>query len=453
MKRTFVLAVLSVLLPAAFAAAQSGWQPPRPQRMTQGNGLALLMVPKTSLPLVTVSAMVRGGSASDPKSLPGLANFTVEMLSRGTTSRTARQIAQSFDQSGAQFSVNCDHDASYITLTCLSQDLEKLLPVFMDLLQNPKMDSSEVERLGDQLVTSIQALQDSPGAVSREAFEKMLYGQQQYNHRVAGEETAVRAIRSGDLVSYHKKYFVPGNVAIAVVGDVKPGNIAGLFKKLTKTWSRAETPGIIFGQIPKIERPGLRMTHMPITQSYVVLGFLGPKRLDPDYQAARLMNYILGGGGFVSRLTKLIRVQQGLAYDVDSYFSPRLDHGPYTFTVQTKCQTADTAIKTMIAEMEKIQREPVSDQELAEAKAYFRGSYPFRYETNSQIASQILGAELYGLSPDQVTKDLETIQKVSKEDIRLAAQRLLKPQNYIVAMATDTAATKINIPGLTAEKK
>ena len=453
MKKSLILAVLPALMLATFAAAQSGWQPPRPQRVTLGNGLVLLVVPKTGLPLVTVSAMVRGGSAADPKALGGLANFTAEMLSRGTTTRTARQIAQSFDQSGARFSVNCDYDASYFSLTCLNQDLEKLLPVFMDLLQNPRMDSSEVERLREQLVTSIQAQQDQPRFLSQEAFEKWLYGQHQYDHQVEGEEATVSAITPGDLVSCHKKYFVPNNVVIAIVGAIKPAKAAGLFKRLTKTWTKAETPGITFSQIPKIEEPGLQMIHRPITQAYVVLGFLGPRRLDPDYQAARLMNYILGGGGFVSRLFTKIRVQQGLAYDVDSYFSPRLDQGPYTFTVQTKCQSADTAIKTMLMEMERIKKEPVSDQELSEAKAFFRGSYPFRYETNGQIADQLLGAEFYGLSPDQVTKDLETIQKTTKEDILRAAQRLLKPQNYIVTMATDTAITRINIPGLTMGKK
>jgi predicted Zn-dependent peptidase len=453
MKKSLFLAVLPALMLATFAFAQSGWQPPRPQRVTLGNGLVLLVVPKASLPVVTVSAMVKGGSASDPLDLSGLANFTAEMLSRGTLSRTAQQIAQSFDRSGARFSVNCDYDASYFSLTCLTQDLEKLLPVFMDLLQNPRMDTSEVERLKDQLATSIQSQQDRPMAVSQKEFQKWLYGQHQYNHPVEGEEAAVGAIRSGDLILYHKKYFVPNNAVIAVVGDVKPGNLPGLFRKLTKTWTKSEIPATAFGQIPKIEKTGLLMINRPISQAYVMLGFLGPKRLDPDYQAARLMNYILGGGGFVSRLVAKIRVQQGLAYDVDSYFFPRLDHGPYTFTVQTKCQTADTAIKTMIAEMENIQKEPVSDQELSEAKAYFRGSYPFRYETNGQIASQILGAELYGLSPDQVIKDLELIQKVTKDDIQLAARRLLKPRNYIVTMTTDTAITKINIPGLAIEKK
>ena len=453
MKKILTLITLSVLGLANIAAAQLGWQPPQPQRMTLGNGLTLLVVPKTRLPVVTVSAMVKGGSASDPKTLSGLANFTAEMLSTGTSSHTAQQIAQSFDQSGAQYNVRCDYDASYFSLTCLSQDLEKLLPVFMDLLQNPGMDSSEVERLRDQLITAIQAQQDRPMAVSQDAFEKRLYGQQQYNHPVEGEEATIGAIKSGDLNAYHKEYFVPNNVVIAIVGDVKPGKIAGLLRNLTKTWAKSVPPATVFEQIPKITQPGLQMIHMPITQAYVALGFLGPKRLAPDYQAARVMNYILGGGGFVSRLVTKIRVQQGLAYDVDSYFSPRLDYGPYTFTVQTKCQTADTAIKTMIAEMENIQKEPVSDQELSEAKAYFRGSYPFRYETNGQIAGQILGAELYGLSPDQVIKDLELIQKVTKEDILLAAQRLLKPRNYIVTLATDTVITKINIPGLTIEKK
>jgi len=453
MKKTFILTFLSALMLTSHSIAQSGWRPPQPQKSALKNGLTLLLLEKHQLPVVTVNAMFKCGSAYDPEGKYGLANFTASMLTKGTRLRTAQQIAQSFDQSGAEFSVNCDNDASYFTLTCLSQDLEKLLPVFMDLLQNPGMDSTEVERMRGQVITSIQTSQDRPQAISQQAFEKWLYGQHQYNHPVEGEEEAVGAIKSGDLSAFHKKYFVPNNCVIAVVGDIKPAKIAGLLEKLAKTWLKAESPATIFSQIPKIAKPGLRMIHRPITQAYVVLGFLGPKRLDPDYQAARIMNYILGGGGFVSRLVTKIRTQQGLAYDVDSYFYPRLDFGPYTFSVQTKCQTADTAIKTMLLEMERIMKEPVSDQELLEAKDFFRGSYPFRYETNGQIAGQILGAELYGLSPDQVAKDLESIQKVNKEDVLQVAWRLLKPQNYIVTMATDTVLTKVYIPGLTVEKK
>lgn len=453
MKKTFILTVLSVLWLTSFATAQSVWHPPRPQKVALGNGLTLLLIPKTNLSVVTISAMVKGGSASDPQTLSGLANFTVEMLSRGTSSRTAQQIAQIFDLAGAQYSVRCDYDASYFSLTCLSQNLNNLLPVFTDLLQNPAMDSSEVERLKDQMITSILAQLDRPMAISRNGFEKRLYGSHQYSHPVEGEESSVAAIRAADLKAFHKIYFVPNNIVIAVVGDIKPARIQGLLKKLTKTWPKAETPATVFVQIPKIDEPGLQMIHRSISQAYVVLGFLGPQRLDPDYQAARVMNYILGGGGFVSRLVNKIRVQQGLAYDVDSYFYPRLDHGPYTFTVQTKCQTADTAVKTMLLEMERIQKEPVSEQELLEAKNYFRGSYPFRYETNTQIAGQILGAELYGLTPDQVIKDLEAIQNVTRDDVLNAARSLLKPQNFIVTMATDTVITKINIPGLTIEKR
>lgn len=453
MKKTFIITALAALILVPYSSAQSGWQPPRPQRVVMGNGLTLLLVAKTSLPVVTVSAMIKGGSAADPQSLYGLANFTAEMLSRGTSSRTAQQIAQVFDLAGAQYSVRCDYGASYFSLTCLSQDLEQLLPVFMDLLQNPAMDSSEVERLKDQMITSIQAQQDRPMVISRDAFEKWLYGSHQYSHPVEGEESTVAAIKAADLKAFHKKYFVPNNTVIAVVGDIKPARTQGLFKKLAKTWTKAETPATVFGHIPDITKPGLQMIHRPISQAYVVLGFLGPQRLDPDYQAARLMNYILGGGGFVSRLVNKIRVQQGLAYDVDSYFSPRLEYGPYTFTVQTKCQTADTAVKTMLLEMDRIQKEPVSDQELLEAKNYFRGSYPFRYETNAQIAGQILGAELYGLTLDQVKKDLEEIQLVTKEDVMKAAQRLLKPRNYLVVMTTDTCITQVSIPRLRVEKK
>jgi zinc protease len=165
------------------------------------------------------------------------------------------------------------------------------------------------------------------------------------------------------------------------------------------------------------------------------------------------MNYILGGGGFVSRIFSEVRVHQGLAYDVGSYFDPRLGFGPYTFSVQTKCASADTAVKSILSEMRRIQREPVSDQELEDAKAFYRGSYPFRFETNSQIASQVLVAELYGLPLDYAARDLEQINKLSKADILKAAQKLLQPEHFIITMTTDTVLTKIDIPGVTIEKK
>jgi len=190
------------------------------------------------------------------------------------------------------------------------------------------------------------------------------------------------------------------------------------------------------------------MINRQLNQAYINLGFLGPKRNEPDYQAIRLMNYILGGGGFVSRLMKSVRTAQGLAYDVGSSYDPRLDNGPYYLFVQTKCASADTAVKSLLLEMKRIQNELVTDEELKEAKDYIRGSYPFRFETNSLTARQFLYVELYDLGWDYFKIDLIKTEKVNKQDIMAAANKYLRPEKYLLAMVTDTSQTKLNIPGL-----
>ena len=240
---------------------------------------------------------------------------------------------------------------------------------------------------------------------------------------------------------------------IAIVGDIKPDEAAKLCKKYLNGWKKENVPAIPSVSIPAIEHPSVVMVQQPVSQAYVAFGFLGPQRKDPDYQAARVMNYILGGGGFVSRITRTVRMHQGLAYDVYSYFDPRLDKGPYLFTVQTKCATADTAIKSMLHEMRQIQQEPVTDQELQEAKNFFKGSYPFRFETNEQIGGQLLLIELFGLGQDYFTRDQALTLAVTKESVQASAKRLLKPDNFTAGIATDTTQTPINLPGVKIEKQ
>jgi zinc protease len=144
---------------------------------------------------------------------------------------------------------------------------------------------------------------------------------------------------------------------------------------------------------------------------------------------------------------------QGLAYDVDSYYDPRSDYGPYLLSLQTKCTSADTAIKSLIIEMRRIQDQPVSDAELNEAKDYLRGSYPFRFETNGQMARQFLYLELYELGPDYFGRDIDKTMAVTQDDVMRAAKRFLRPDNFLLAVVTDTSQTRLAIPGLLIEGK
>lgn len=452
MRKTF-FAIALLLVISGIVSAQGIWTPPQPKKITLKNGLTILLLENRQLPVISVDVMVKAGSITDPAGYAGLANFTAEMLSKGTSSRSALDIAESFDFVGAQYSVKCDYDAVFLSLTTLAKDFDRAVPVLFDLLSKPVFDSMETKRLQGELISAIEAKGDRPNIQSVEAFNLMLFGDHPYAHPEMGGAESVSRISRQDLAAHHKKYYTPNNCIISVVGDFKSSHIKKIIEQNLGRWPSREIPKLQLPEIPAIGQSRALLINRQINQAYINLGFPGPKRNDPDYQAIRVMNYILGGGGFVSRLMKSIRMVQGLAYDVASYYDPRTDFGPYILSVQTKCASADTAIKSLIAEMRLIQNQPVSDEELKEAKDYIRGSYPFRFETIGQIARQFLYIELYDLGADYFKKDIEQTLKVSKADVMAAAKKYLKPDNFLLAIVTDTSQTKLNIPGLKIEKQ
>ncbi len=450
-KTAFSLALL--LSMTVLAAAQNIWTPPQPKKIVLKNGLTVLLLENHQLPVVSVDVMIKAGSITDPAGYAGLANFTTEMLAKGTFSRSAFDIADNFDFVGAQFSVKCDYDAVFISLTALAKDFNRTVPVLFDLLTKPAFDSLETGRLKAELLSAIEAKGDRPNTQSDEALNRMLYGLHPYAHPEMGDAESVSRISRQDLAGHHQRHYAPNNCIIAVVGDFKSSQIKKILEQNLENWPSRNIPKLILPEIPAIGQPRALLINRQINQAYINLGFLGPKRNDPGYQAIRVMNYILGGGGFVSRLVKNIRMIQGLAYDVDSNYDPRTDFGPYALSVQTKCASADTAVKSLIAEMRRIQQEPVSDEELKEAKDYIRGSYPFRFETNGQTARQFLYVELYGLGRDYFRQDMEKTLAVTKDDVMAAAIKYLKPDNFLLAMVTDTTQTRLDIPGLKIEKQ
>jgi len=433
--------------------AQSAWVPPVASRQRLPNGLTLVLDPQHYSPVVALVAMVRAGSANDPDSLSGLANLTAGMLSRGSRNYTAEQIAQQIDFTGAELSVECDYDATYISLSVLSRHLDVVLPVFLDLLQHPAFDSTELRLLRQETLSGIRLQQDRPDQVSQLAFFDLLYGSHPYHRPVEGSEETLLRIAPSDLRRFYQTYYGPNNVAIAVVGDVRSGGISSFLKRETKGWPLASPTSPSLAAVSLPSKPRAVIIHRPISQAYINLGFLGPQRNDADYQAVRIMNYILGGGGFVSRLTKSIRIQQGLAYDVDAFFEPRSGQGPYQVSLQTKVASADTAIKTALAEMRKLRDLPVDSGELVEARNFILGSYPFRFETYGQAARQLLILELHGLDAGYFRHDLDLTGRVDAADVKRAALRLLRPDNYVLAIVADTSQLELSIPELKFQKQ
>jgi zinc protease len=453
MRICLLLLIFALAAPPGPAQPQRSWNPPQPVRTVLPNGLTVLHCFQPSSQMATLSAMVRAGSGADPEDLPGLANFTALMLSQGTPRMTAEQIASRIDFFGADLSIECDRDASFLTLTCLARQLDSLLPVFLDMLIAPLFDSSESEIGRHQILSAIKLGEDRPRQVSEEAFDALLYGSHPYGHPVKGFPQSVNKITSSDLKQFHRGHYLPNNTALAVVGPLPQSRIISRIKKLTAGWRPGQPRDNGAPQVFLPESPRAVFIHRPVSQAYITLGFFGPGRQDPDFQAARLMNYILGGGGFSSRLTKSIRVQHGLAYDVDAAFEPRLWSGPYRFSVQTKTVSADTAVKLFLWHLREMIEHPVSPDELQEAKDYLLGSYPFRFETGSQVARQHLMIEQNRLGFDYFAKDIAGTRTATAEELQSSARRLLKPGRFAMAVVGDTTQLRLEIPGLLLEKR
>lgn len=452
MMRPWLLVILAGLL-APSAPAQGVWRPPVAERVVLPSGLVVLCHRQPSSEMATVTAMVRAGSAADPDSLPGLANFAAEMLARGSKSHSAEQIAYRIDFLGAGLSADCDRDASYLTLTCLARHLDSLLPVFLDVLARPVFDSAETEIMRRELLASLKMRQDRHRQVSEEAFDSLLYGAHPYGHPAMGRPGPLGRLTPSHLRLFHREFYVPNNAAVAIVSPFAGSKMVSKIRLLTSGWKPGAQHKVPLPEVELPPSPRALYLHRPVSQAYITLGFLGPRRRDPDYQAARLMNYILGGGGFSSRLTKSIRVRHGLAYDVDSYFDPRLGPGPFRFTVQTKTASADTAVKLILGHISEMIESPVGDSELSEAREYLLGSYPFRFETGQQMARQFLLLELEGLSPGYFAEDLRLTSEAGAADLQAAARRLLAPGRFLMAVAGDTAKIRIGLPGPEPERR
>jgi zinc protease len=426
--------LLLLLLPVLVSAA------PLAERQVLENGLTLLVRSSQALPIVTIKVTVQAGSLWEQEARAGLANLTALLLTRGTTTRTAAQIDEAVDFIGASLSSSADRDMSELHLTLLKKDLSKGLELLADALLRPTFEQGEIARKVQELRAALRKRQEDPGEVAQEAFDKLVFGDHAYGRPLEGSETTLAAITRDEIVRFYRDHYTPERTFITVVGDVDRREITDRIRALLGSWpkgkgtvTRATEPKPLQGQIvvKKVDRS--------VTQANIVLGHQGIRRDNPDFYALTVMNYILGGGGFSSRLVERIREQKGWAYDVSSQFSPGLERGSFQVALQTKNETAGPAVQEVVRELKRIREQGVTDQELADAKAHLTGSFPLRLDTNAKLAGLISAVEYYKLGLDYADRYRTLIEGVGKEDILRVARTYLKPEGYVLVVVADQA--------------
>jgi zinc protease len=407
------------------------------------NGLTVLILDQPFLPLVTVNVLVKAGAVSDPDAVSGLSSMVAQMLDEGTKTRSATQIAQQIEFIGGEMAFSGTDDFTTGTLRVLKKDLDLGFTLLSDVLRHPVFPEKQVERVRGQVLGELQGEKEQPAIIADKAFEAMVFEGHPYRRPSNGTEKTVSRIARKDLVEFHQTYYRPNNTIIAIVGDVRDADALALVKKYLADWVPKNALPTKFSAPAPLTQPKIKLIDKELTQANIILGHVGIERSNPDFYAVSVMNYILGGGGFSSRLVNRIRDELGLAYDVDSGFQANVMPGPFAVRLQTRNVAAMQAITGVLQEIKRIRTEPVSDQELADAKAYLVGSFPLRLDTTVKLAALLTLIELHGLGLSYFEDYPKAIMAVTKEDVLRVADKYLHPEAYALVVVAKLAEAKI----------
>jgi zinc protease len=434
-----VLAALSLVALSGFASYALDIK-----RTQLNNGAVLLVSEQHQLPMVSLSIAFDAGSRRDPFGKEGLAELTAASLEQGTKQLSTAEINQKIDFMGGSIRIGADRDYVYASMTSLKKYDTDTLHLLAQSLKSPGLRDNDIIRKRGDLVAAIKASEEEPGYTAMVAFAKQLFDNGPYGHPTEGFAETVARLTPGDVRNFYHHYYKTGDAVIAVAGDVNLDAIRAAIER-----ELSGLPGTVPAQAapaaPDVAS-GIHadLVNRNVAQANLILGSGGIARSNPDYYKVQVMNYILGGGGFSSRLMRIVRSKAGLAYSIDSAFSAGKFPGAFSVVLQTKNQSAQEALKLIIAQLYEIQNQPVSDHELASARKYLIGSFPLRLDRQSQIVGFMLQVELYGLGLDYAERYPKLIGEVTKRDVQRTAQQYLHPEALNLVAVANQSVAKIN---------
>jgi zinc protease len=409
-------------------------------RVTLDNGIRLVMSQQRSVPIVAINCIVDGGARVDPPGKAGLASMTGSLLSEGTKGRTSEEISRLIDSLGGSFSTGASSDWILASAAVLSRDFATGVDLIARSLREPTFPPEEVERRRKETLGELEADEDQPGIVAQRAFRKAVFGDAAYGSPVDGTPATVSALTRDDIVEYHAREIQPGRTICAIVGDVPTAEMKETVQRLLGDWKQSGTP--LEAKVASAPPAKSVVVDRPVTQASIVLGQIGVARSNPDYFPILLMNYVLGGGGFNSRLMQTIRTKGGLAYSVSSHFEGNKLPGPFQVALQTKVESAAEAIRLVREEIVRLHREGATADELQQAKDYLTGNFPLRLDSTGKLAGFLGQVEYFGLGDDYIEKYAERVRAVTLDDVRRAAGKYLHPDalvQVVVGPATKLA--------------
>ncbi len=430
--------------PSQLAFRPLSFAPPKAQdyRVVLSNGMIVYIAEDHTLPTVEMGAIVRTGSLYDPKGKEGLARMAGDVLRTGGTKNiSGDDLDERLAFLGAAIRSNIGTTSGNASMSCLARHTDEVLGLFADMLMNPIFAEDKIRLWKDQAIEALKTKNDQPRAVLEREFRKLLYG----DHPLVWEESkaSLEGISRADLLEFHRTYYVPNNIILAVAGDFQRQE---MLDKLEKAFAGWQPRKVTLPRVPEVKaknRPGVFMIQKQINQGYVNVGHFGIKDTNPDVFAINVMNFILGGGSFTSRITSKVRSDEGLAYNTGSRFAnEHLFPGTFYGYVQTKSQTVHYAISLILKEFKRIREEVVTDQEMETAKNFFLDSFPDRFSTAIGTMNTFASLEYDGFPLDYYDTYCDKIRAVTKQDVLRVAKKYIKPNEMSIMVVGDIEACR-----------
>ncbi len=425
-----VLAAFAVSL-IAFVAPEA--QAMKIQSVKSPGGIEAWLVEEHSVPLFALRFSFDGGNAQDPAKKEGLANFLTAMMDEGAGDLNAQQFQEAMEEIAMRMGFEDSRDSLYVSLETLTVNRDKAVDLLRLALTKPRFDADAVERVKAQLQASLAFAAKSPDQVAAKEFASLMFPNHPYGRSSNGTTESVASITGADLEAYRKRNFARNNLKVVAVGDVDAKTLGAI---LDRVFGELPAKADLVA-VPKIAPPtgGVqKVIEMDVPQSVASFGVNGIDRKDPDFIPAFVLNQILGGGGFASRLMEEVREKRGLAYSISSSIQPYDAAAIFAGGVATKNEQMAQSLDIIRAELKRMADEGVTAKELEGAKSNLTGSFALRFDTNAKIANQLLYFLGEELGIDYVDRRNAEVDAVTLDDIKRVAKRLLIVDDLFVTV-------------------
>ncbi len=409
------------------------------ERQLLPNGIILYLAEDRALPVLDVYAVFRAGSLYEPTTRPGVAQLTTSQLRNGgTTSLASDALNEELEIMGTSIEASISTEGISLSLSALAKDADRALQLFADVLRHPAFDPEPLRTSKGRVIEDLRRLADNPSQLMAREFARTMYTEAHPLGRLL-TPAQVEAIQREDLQAYYRRFFHPNNMMLAVVGDFSREEMSAKIQALFGDWPPAE--GFDVPPVPKVQP---RFDHSvyiiprSLTQASVTLGHFGIDRSNPDRYAIELMDLILGGSGFTSRIPDRVRTEEGLAYSVGTAFpTSSRDISLFRATLQTKNENVPRAVAVILEEMTRIQGQPVTLEELDRAKEAIFNSFVFRFTSRFVTVVQLVTLEFDGYPPDYFETLLDRYRAVTVADIQRVARQYLRPDAATILIVGD----------------